>query len=240
MLKNPTEWYRREGAKIVGLISIVMGICAAILLFPTLPLYALILFALIGGPGFFIAYKRKRVSPFALAGFLATMLLYFFGLAFSGIWSKTGFSFIASFAIRVVPWLVLGTFVLVGIGDLLMNKGSKPLGSRLAELSKKLSSWLVPCLFISLFVSGFVFLGMMDYNVRGDMSPPEVIPMRVVENFWVDEDFEWLLKVEAPDRGLNFVINVGSRFWEDHDIGSVVDVTVHKGALGYPWVERYA
>ena len=230
-MKNSSKWYSRSGMGFIAFLLTVIGIWLVIIFLPTAPLLSLLFFVLIGGSGVFIAHKQKNVFSTLFSGSLVASLGYLFCMAFVliGVFSygRASGAFFLDFAVMVIPIVTLGTLPLTWF----IRKISGRTG-----LKSVLSTWGL-CLVL---IIPLVFVGIWDYNWRGDTSVPEVISMKVVDRGIHYEDGPWL-DVEAPDRCIVEIWHayVSRSFYDQHPIGSSIWVTVRKGALGYDWVENW-
>ena len=188
---------------------------------------------MVGGPGVFIGYKQKSLSVF-LGSFIPASLAYAFCAMMLG--PSVHRAIIGDFESTVLPILCLHSLP-IALFIASRERSKTHLHITFKHIFFAALGTFLICLLIAV---PFTFGGMLDYNHRADTSLPEVISMKIVfkED---DEDLGYVVWLEAPDTDLFFSVDfVGAYFYVSHDVGDWVNATVHKGALGYPWLERYS
>ncbi len=231
------EWCSQSDIASIGAVLIIIGMLTAIIVFPTTPMFALLLFALIGGLGIFTAYKVNNFS--ALIGGL---VLVSWGYVAYGIllFDHKRFSnalFSDSIIVIVISTVLLGTLIFALLTQ-------KRFGHHTVTTFEK----LLPCIVI---IIPFLIVGVQDYNVRGATSPPQIIPLKVVDKYIEeyersDPDYlssamvtEYHVIAETVDGKQQFSFTVYSNYYDEHDIGSSCELILCTGALGYTWIEGY-
>lgn len=225
---NSKKWYSRKHMTFAGFVLFVTGICAAIILFPINLILAFSLFALIGGPGIFIGYKRKDFLAICV-GLGITAWGYEFYASLLGpavqrafldiIWSK------------VLPAVYLPTLLVAWLAWFKTHRHT--------SLKSALAAFLIAAFACGMITVPLVSAVMLDYNHRADASVSEVISMKIVSKE-DDDELGYTIWIETQDRGLEFwLIFVRPAFYDQHSLGDMIDVEVRSGALGYAWIEDY-
>lgn len=229
-MEEPSKWYSRKHMVFLGTVLIVIGASAAIILFPTVLLFSLLFLVLISGPGIFIGYMRKK-TRLMLFGALLTVS---WGYAASSLFVHSSRVIVANefypnFLFPMLIPLALGTLPLAWFG-----RWDRQF-DRYGSLKSAFLTWVVYMIIVVPLVYAFTW----DYNIRGDTSSPEVVGLKIVDKDIDYEGSRWLT-VEAPDGVLHFFLHPSSSYYDEHDVGDLVEATVHKGALGYMWIEGYS
>ena len=238
-LKSTTKWYLRRRMGLLAAVLILIAVFVAILTLPeALDLSLLLLFVQIlatfaGAFGVFIGAKRNS-RRFILGSLIFAGWVYFFFAMIVG--PPVHRAIFSDFGSRVFPIFCLGSLLFALFASWFEHWKNLDSGRFKHPLFRVLV-WFLACLLIAV---PFTIGGMRDYNYRADTSPPEVISMKIVHKKY-SENLGNNIWIEAPDTGLFFSIGgVPYDFYSSHDVGNWVNATVHKGALGYPWLERYS
>ncbi len=93
-------------------------------------------------------------------------------------------------------------------------------------------TYLIYLIIAAPFVFGFIW----DYNIRGDTSPPETVGLRI-ERKYIDHNEMRTFYAEAPDGVLHFFLKPSQSLYDEYIEGDIIRITIHKGALGYMWIE---
>jgi len=205
---------------------------------------SIVFFAPIGGLGLLIGYKLKRIRSTLLWGLgvaawgylwyaIHTDLELQFHTA-TNYYTKTTMTLFFYSLITVVPIAVLETLIIAWLAR-----------KKLSPDSKTLSAFFKLVPFTLLIATPFIIGGLSDYNYRGDTNP-QVMNLRIADK-WIDRDIEWateelydvfILKGETLDGSSWFSFPVSADFYNEHDIGSYCWISVHNGALGYPYISQ--
>jgi len=206
---------------------------------------SIVFFAPIGGLGLLIGYKLKRIRSTLLGGlgvdawpYLLIAIHTDWELQFhtsTNYYTKTTMTLFFYSLITVVPIVVLGTLVIAWLAR-----------KKLSLDSKTLSAFFKLVPFTLLIATPFIIGGLSDYNYRGDTNP-QVMNLRIVDK-WIDRDISWsdppewydvfIVKGETLDGSSWFSFPVSADFYNEHDIGSYCWISVHNGALGYPYISQ--
>ena len=146
-------------------------------------------------------------------------------------WSFNSSALVIDSLKMVVPIAVLETLTLAWLGR-----------KKLSPDQKTLTAFFDLSVFTLLIATPFAIGGMLDYNWRGDTSPPRVMQLTVVAKWrnydWDEDTYTYYLKGETLDGNRWYSFWVIEDFYNKHEIGSLCEITVRNGALGYEWVER--
>jgi hypothetical protein len=209
-------------------VLFVTGICTVIIFFPTNPIFAVLLFALIKGSGIFIGYKQKKTRRVLLAALwivswgYAAVSLFMFEDVDNEFWYRFLFPLFFLSGLVTLPIAWFGRW-------------------RTPQYSSLRNAFLTYVIYVIIVVP-FVFAFAWDYNIRGDASPPEVLDLKIVAKYVAIHDElpdELTLQVETLDGRSVFFLEPSERFYDAHEEGALIRATVHNGALGGMWVEGY-
>ncbi len=228
-MEKPKEWYLRRYAPLASVISVILGTWMAIILLPTVFL-ALAFFLLVAGPGIYIAYKQRNLVTIGFISIFPAWIYLFMMLIFA----RGYYALLFDLAIAFVLLIMLGISVLVWAA---LRKHAPNNGTLIAAKKPVLFSF-----FILLVVVPFIIGVPYDYNMRADNRPVETIRAKIVDKYIdIDDDGKrWpLMTFETLDEGLRFDYPVSWSYYNEHDLGHICQIWLHRGALGYPWIEGY-
>lgn len=215
----------------LGAVLIAVGAGIAILVLPDL-FNSIFWFSFFGGLGIFAGYQIKNIRGVLSLGLGIIAWIYFF--------ITVGFLAIFNYALLIdsskilVPTFVLATLAVAWLGR-----------NRIAADRKTLSAFKKIAVFTLLIVTPLIIAGLHDYNIRADSSQPRLVTLVVVDKYTElrgtsDSTTEhYMLRGNSTDGRGWFEIDVSYTFYEEHDIGSLCNITVRDGALGYRWLEGY-
>jgi hypothetical protein len=187
-------------------------------------------FILFGGSGVLIGIKLESIHLTLLVGL--GVAAWFYALIMASIaWAVSNSALVIDSLKIVVPIAVLETLALAWL-----------LRKKLAPDRKMLNAFFDLAVFTLLIITPFTIGGVLDYNWRGDSSPPRLIQLTVVAK-WKDYDsdegeYMYYLKGETLDGSRWFSFWVIEDFYNEHEIGSRCEITVRNGALGYEWLDH--
>lgn len=181
---------------------------------------SLLLFILIAGPGILLSYRRRDMRS-ALWG-LAVAGLAYFGVRVLYFRDVLNDALLFDSFKAIVPIAVLGTLAIAWLGR-----------KRLARDVRTSTAFFKLAFYSLLIVTPFIIGGLHDYNVRADTSSPREMILEIVDK-WIDSDSDAWMTLETPD-GVQFTFSPTWEAYNEHDVGYLLEVEVHQGALGYPW-----